>query len=104
VKFIKLNYEFITFPEKSELKSRTNINYKQINRLYIYITNLSNTRLQDSHIQQFIYFRKFKDLSVGELFRQFIIDITRVYPGFGKNGLKGYDYILNPNLHAGYIS
>ncbi len=69
-----------------------------------FLPSTSNTRLLDSHLHQFQYFRRLKGLPTGEVFRQFISDIIPANPGPGKIGLKPYDFLCTRHLHEGYNS
>lgn len=77
---------------------RLNLSLKEI------LPAKSNTAFLESHIHQFLYLRRFKDLPIGEVFRRFISDINKVYPGPGKTGLEPFkSFYITENLHEGYI-
>ena len=85
-----------------------NIHTQTVERLNLSLKKFlpanSCTALLDSHIHQFLYFRRFKKLPVGEIFREFISDIIKVYPGYGKIGLKEFvNSYITPHIHEGLI-
>ena len=64
-----------------------------------------NADLLDSHIHQFLYFRRLDGLTVGEVFKNFVSDIVKVHPGGGKIGLRPFvNSYKTPQLYEGYIS
>jgi IS1 family transposase len=79
---------------------------ERLNRtLKEFLPATSNADLLDSHIHQFLYFRRLDGLTVGEVFKNFISDIVKVHPGGGKIGLRPFvNSYKTPHLYEGYIS
>jgi hypothetical protein len=64
-----------------------------------------NANLLDSHIHQFLYFRRLDGLTVGGIFKNFVSDIVKVHPSGGKIRLRSFvNSYKTPHLYEGYIS
>ncbi len=79
---------------------------ERLNRtLKEFLPTTFNANLLDSHIHQFLYFRRLDGLTIGEVFKNFVSDIVKVHPGGGKIGLRAFvNTLITPHLYEEYMS
>lgn len=86
-----------------------NIHTQTVERLNLslkkFLPVTTNATLLESHLHQFLYFRRLRGKSVGEIFQIFIQDIIKVFPGYNQIGMKAFiSKSQTPNLHEGFIA